>query len=433
MPSDTIRTMAINAREAALKLCAVPFETRNQALLSISKALERRLPEILEANERDVRSATAENLNAPMLSRLRFTQAKANRVMDGLGALAQLPDPLGRVQYASEIAQGLNLYRYSCPIGVVGVIFESRPDALVQISSLCLKSGNAVLLKGGREATLTNNALFAAITEGTAEAGIPGGWCHLLHSREDVDEMLKQDDLIDLIIPRGSNAFVRHIMHNSAIPVLGHSDGICHVYVDATAAIPQAVALTVDSKTQNLSVCNAAETLLVHQDIAAAFLPEVALALRQKGVELRGCERTRSIIACTPASEEDWHTEYLDAILSIQVVPDLQAAIAHINHYGSRHTDAILSQDQTAIERFMTDVDSADVFANCSTRFSDGFLYGFGAEVGIATGKLHARGPMGLEGLCTYKYRLYGNGHTLADLNAGKFALSHRVLPHESR
>ena len=429
MALETIRDMAKSARKAGLQLSALTLEQRNRALLAIGDSILRHLPEIEQANARDLEKATAENLSVPLLNRLKFGPAKAQHVVKGLRALAALPDPLGRVQYANELAQGLELYRVSCPIGVIGIIFESRPDALVQISSLCLKSGNAVLLKGGREAMETNQALCDAILEGSAAAELPEGWCHLLHSREDVNEMLKQDDAIDLIIPRGSNAFVRHIMQNSAIPVLGHSEGICHVYVDQHADLAQAVTLTVDSKAQNLSVCNAAETLLVHAAVADAFLPVVAKALSEKGIALRGCSRTQQIIPCEPATEEDWHTEYLDAMISIRVVDTLDDAIAHINTYGSRHTDAIFSQDAQAIERFMTYVDSADCFANCSTRFSDGFMYGFGAEVGIATGKIHARGPMGLEGLCTYKYKLYGHGHTLSDLNAGKFPLVHRALP----
>ena len=292
MAEETIRNMASGAREAGLALSATDVGLRNSALLAIGRAIERNLDDIVKANLRDVEKATEEKLSAPLVSRLRFGEAKARRVIEGLQALAQLPDPLNRVQYANEIAQGLKLYRCSCPIGVIGIIFESRPDALVQISSLCLKSGNAVLLKGGREAMETNEALYRAILEGTAEVGLPNEWCNLLHSRQDVDEMLKQDDCIDLIIPRGSNAFVRYIMQNSAIPVLGHSEGICHVYVDSSANVEEAVKITVDSKTQNLSVCNAAETLLVHQDCAKAFLPEAANALRLKGVELRGDDRT---------------------------------------------------------------------------------------------------------------------------------------------
>ena len=429
MARETIAAMAAKAREACLQLGAATIEQRNNALLRIADAIDRQKETIWRANDEDVAQAIAENLSAPMVSRLRFGEEKTRRVLDGLRALTALPDPLGKVQYAKELTEGLRLYRCSCPIGVIGIIFESRPDALVQISSLCLKSGNAVLLKGGREAERTNAALYEAILEGTRDAGLPETWCGLLHSREDVAEMLKQDECIDLIIPRGSNAFVRYIMQNSAIPVLGHAEGLCHVYVDRDAEVAEAVRLVVDSKTQNLSVCNAAETLLVHREIAAAFLPEVAKALRQRNVELRGDERTRGFIDCKPAVEEDWSTEYLDAILSVKVVDSLDGAIAHINRYGSRHTDSILSSSASAVETFMRLVDSADVFANCSTRFSDGFLFGFGAEVGIATGKIHARGPMGLEGLCTYKYRLYGSGQTLADLNAGRYELTHRDIP----
>jgi len=329
----------------------------------------------------------------------------------------------------------MQLYRIACPIGVIGVIFESRPDALVQISSLCLKSGNAVLLKGGREAARTNEVLAELISEASRECGIPETWCGLLHSREDVQEMLKLHQLIDLVIPRGSNAFVRYIMQNSEIPVLGHADGLCHVYVDEKYDPDLALKVTLDSKTQNLSVCNAAETLLVHRSVAPEFLPALQVLLAAKNVEIRGDDTVQRIIPCTPAAEKDWETEYLDAILSIKVVDSLQEAIAHINHYGSHHTDCILSTDADAIETFMKLVDSADVFANCSTRFADGFRFGFGAEVGIATGKIHARGPMGMEGLCTYKYRLYGQGQTVEELNAGAITLTHRDiamhLPHE--
>lgn len=433
MQPTPIREMAMRARTAGLALSTVSIEQRNQALLAIGEAIRLRMPQITLANAQDVQRAMEAQLSAPLISRLRFPQTKADRVIDGLDALTRLPDPLGLVQYANELADGLKLQRVSCPIGVVGVIFESRPDALVQISSLCLKSGNAVLLKGGSEAAATNQALFEAILAGSRQAGLPDGWCHLLHSREDVAEMLQQDDLIDLIIPRGSNAFVRYIMQHSAIPVLGHSEGICHVYVDQSAQINEAVLVTVDSKAQSLSVCNAAETLLVHRTIAPAFLPAVAEALRAKGIALRGCLETQALIDCAPATEEDWHTEYLDAILSIKVVSDIDEAIQHINRYGSRHTDAILSQDAQAIEHFMALVDSADVFANCSTRFADGFMFGFGAEVGIATGKIHARGPMGLEGLCSYKYKLYGHGHTMAALTSGQFALTHRRLREEEQ
>ncbi len=421
----SIQSTATAAHEAALQLACCSLEQRNQALLLIAEGIEKNQSKIMAANALDVSEAEKEGLSAPLLSRLKVTEAKCARMAEGLRSLAMLSDPLGHVQYAKEIAQGLKLYRVACPIGVIGVIFESRPDALVQISSLCLKSGNACLLKGGREAMRTNEALTELILEAAKAAGLPDGWCGLLHSREDVQEMLKLNDLIDLIIPRGSNAFVRYIMQNSEIPVLGHADGLCHVYVDSDCDVEQAVKVAVDSKAQNLSVCNAAETMLVHRAVASDFLPKVKLALESRGIELRGDKAVRGIIACQAATEEDWHTEYLDAILSIKVVDSLSEAVEHINHYGSHHTDSILSTNQAHIAEFMMKVDSADVFANCSTRFADGFLFGLGAEVGIATGKIHARGPMGVEGLCTYKYRLYGEGQTLEELNKGDISLTH--------
>jgi len=425
--TDQIMAMAKEARKAALKLSSTTLEQRNNVLITVAELLDQYQEMILAANKDDMEEAANEGLSAPLMSRLKLTPEKCKRITDGLRSLAALPDPLGHVQYAKELTQGLNLYRVSCPIGVIGVIFESRPDALVQISSLCLKSGNAVLMKGGREAIRTNEALTKVIHEASVKCGVPASWCSLLRSREDVQEMLKLHDWIDLIIPRGSNAFVRYIMHNSEIPVLGHADGLCHVYVDEECDLEQAVKLTVDSKTQNLSVCNAAETLLVHSSVAEAFLPAVADALKQKKVELRGDKRTCEIIECLPADETDWETEYLDAILSIKIVDSLEEAIEHINAYGSHHTDAIFSTSEEHINTFMTLVDSADVFANCSTRFADGFLFGFGAEVGIATGKIHARGPMGMEGLCTYKYRLYGSGQALAELNE-EFVLTHQEI-----
>lgn len=424
----TIKELAQKARGAYLLLAATSAEVRNNALLSVADALEAHMDEVLEANAQDVEAAERESLSAPLIGRLRLSEQKYARMAEGLRALAALPDPLNGVQYAKELSQGLKLYRVTCPIGVIGVIFESRPDALVQISSLCLKSGNAVLLKGGREALRTNEALARIITDATEACGLPRDWCALLRSREDVSEMLKQDETIDLIIPRGSSSFVKYIMQNSNIPVLGHSDGICHVYVDSPCDIDMAVKVTVDSKTQNLSVCNCAETLLVNRDIADVLLPRLGAALREKGVELRGDEATCALIACSPADEKDWKTEYLDAILSIRIVDDIAQAIDHINGYGSHHTDTIITSDPEHAERFFRYVDSADVFMNCSTRFSDGFLFGFGAEVGVATGKLHARGPMGLEGLCTYKYRLYGEGQTLTEVNDGSIAIEHRAI-----
>ncbi len=418
---------AVSARQASYTLSALSLEERNAALRGIQAAIKKNAADIFAQNALDMAQAAEESLAAPLLKRLKFDEGKLRDVLGGLNSLLSLPDPLGRVSLARELSPGLNLYRVSCPIGVIGVIFESRPDALVQIASLCLKSGNAALLKGGREALRTNRALMAAMREGAAGI-LPDGWATLLESRDDVNDMLSQDESIDLIIPRGSNAFVRYIMDHTRIPVMGHAEGLCHTYVDASAAVDMAVRVVVDAKTQALAVCNATETLLVHRDIAGAFLPPCAEALKKKGVELRGDERTRALISCRPAAGEDWATEYLDAILSIKVVDSLEEAIAHINHFGSHHTDAIIAQDEAAQRRFLAGVDSAGVYVNCSTRFADGFRYGFGAEVGIATGKLHARGPVGLEGLCTYKYHLLGSGQTVEDTVNGAIHYTHRDL-----
>lgn len=423
--------MAFASREAALTLAAADIDLRNIALLAMAKVLNARKDEIFTANEADVAEATADGLAAPLLKRLAFREEKLAAVTEGLEALAALPDPIGQTTYARELTEGLKLYRVACPIGVIGVIFESRPDALVQIASLALKSGNAVLLKGGREALRTNQVLCDCLREAAAEVGLPADFAQLLTTRDDVAAMLKEDDLIDLIIPRGSNAFVRYIMDNSRIPVLGHADGICHVYVDKAADLDMAVSISVDSKAQNVSVCNAMETLLVHKDVAADFLPKLLPAMQAKNVRLLGDEAVQAIIPVEPATEEDWATEYLDYTLSIRVVDDLSAAIEHINHYGSGHTDCIVTEDVSAAQTFMTRVDSAGVYHNVSTRFADGFVYGFGAEVGIATGKIHARGPMGLEGLTTYKYKLLGSGQLMAEMKSGTRKYTHTLLNEE--
>jgi len=423
--------MAFASREAALTLAAADIDLRNRALLAMAKVLNARKDEIFTANEADVAKATADGLATPLLKRLAFREEKLAAVTEGLEALAALPDPIGQTTYARELTEGLKLYRVACPIGVIGVIFESRPDALVQIASLALKSGNAVLLKGGREALRTNQVLCDCLREAAFEAGLPADFAQLLTTRDDVAAMLKEDDLIDLIIPRGSNAFVRYIMDNSRIPVLGHADGICHVYVDKATDLDMAVSISVDSKAQNVSVCNAMETLLVHKDVAAAFLPKLLPAMQAKNVRLLGDETVQAIIPVEPATEEDWATEYLDYTLSIRVVDDLSAAIDHINHYGSGHTDCIVTEDMSAAQTFMTRVDSAGVYHNVSTRFADGFVYGFGAEVGIATGKIHARGPMGLEGLTTYKYKLLGSGQLMAEMKSGARKYTHTLLNEE--
>jgi len=425
---NDLHVLASDAREAYYVLSSSSEEQRNHALLNMAAQLESQADRLFQENQLDLVEAEQSGLAAPLLSRLRFGSEKLKQVIDGLHSLAGLPDPLGKTTLSRELTDGLFLYRVTCPIGVLGIIFESRPDALVQIASLAVKSGNAALMKGGKEALHTNRALTACLVRGISEAGLPAASVQLLESREDVRNMLKEDELIDLIIPRGGNDFVRFIMDNSRIPVLGHADGICHVYIDRYADPETAFRIVLDSKTQNVSVCNAMETLLIHADIAPSLLPQLATKLHEKGVRILGDEQTRSIIACEAATEKDWETEYLDLILSIRIVPSISAAIAHINHYGSHHTDAIVTSDQSRASRFLREVDSAGVYWNASTRFADGFVYGFGAEVGIATGKIHARGPMGLEGLTTYKYKLLGSGHILAEMKSGDRKYTHLDL-----
>ena len=423
-----LHEMSHRAREAFYRLSAADIVRRNAALGTLSELLNKEKESIFSANRLDLEAAEQTRLSPPLLHRLAFGEEKLRQVTDGLLATAALDDPLNHTLYASEITDGLRLYRVSCPIGVIGVIFESRPDALIQIASLCIKSGNAVLLKGGSEAMQTNKILCRIVREALASAGLPEDCAQLLETREDVSGMLREDELIDLIIPRGSNQFVRYIMDHSRIPVLGHSDGICHVYIDEGADLKEAVKITVDSKAQNVSVCNAAETLLVHKKIAAAFLPLLADELKARGVAIRGDAEVQKIIPCEPATEDDWSTEYLDYILSVRIIPSLAEAIRHINRYGSHHTDCIVTGNQESAAEFMQRVDSAGTYWNVSTRFADGFVYGLGAEVGIATGKLHARGPMGLEGLTTYKYKLLGSGQTMDEMKKGIRNYTHRRL-----
>ena len=411
----SINETAAMARQASLRLAAATTEKKNKALEAVRAALLDNADAIIAANAADMAQAKKDNLAPPLLKRLKFDQAKIDSVCEGIESLIRLDDPVGHTLTATELDAGLELYKVSCPIGVIGVIFESRPDALVQISTLCLKSGNAVLLKGGSEAMQTNRILAKTISKAAIAAGLPDGWLGLLETRGDVAEMLNLDDDIDLIIPRGSNEFVKHIMTHSNIPVLGHADGICHVYIDVDADIDMAVNIAVDSKCQYVAVCNAEETLLVHEAIAADILPKLKTALEAKNVEIRGCEKTQGMIDVTAATEADWKTEYLDYTLSIRVVDGLDSAIEHINTYGSGHTDAIVTANKETAMAFMDLVDAGDVFWNCSTRFSDGFRYGLGAEVGISTNKIHARGPVGLEGLLIYKWRMIGNGQIVAD------------------
>jgi len=423
-----MEVIAGRVKQASLELAAATTQLKNKALENIADLLLARKDEIMQANLEDLERSEKENLAAPLLKRLKFDESKINEAVAGINSLIRLEDPVGKTLLATELDEGLELYRVTCPIGVIGVIFESRPDALVQISTLCLKSGNAVLLKGGSEARKTNRILSEIILSATKEVGLPEFWAYLLETRDDVQEMLKLDSYIDLIIPRGSNEFVRYIMENSNIPVLGHADGICHCYVDENADLEMAKRIVVDAKTQYVAVCNAVETLLVHKNAAAEFLPLLKTALEEKNVEIFGCPQAQALINIKPASKADWETEYLDYKLAIKIVDSMEEAIEHINTYGSGHTDSIITNDRKKAAYFMDHVDSGNVFWNCSTRFSDGFRYGFGAEVGISTNKIHARGPVGLEGLVIYKYKLIGNGHIVEDYAKQQKTFTHKTL-----
>lgn len=427
---------ASRAKDAALKLAGLSTEVKNRALRGMADLLRERHADILAANEQDVRRATelvaSGALSKPLLDRLKLSEEKVLGMAQGVESVAQLPDPVGLTLSAVELDDGLELRQVSCPIGVIGAIFESRPDAVPQIASLCWKSGNAVILKGGTEAQDSNRMLVNLLRRavGAVDPDLPDA-VQMIETREDVRALLQLEDHVDLFVPRGSNDFVRYIQDNTRVPVLGHADGICHAYVDQHADVEQAVAVCYDAKVQYPAVCNAIETVLVHRRIAPAFLPLLAKAYDQAGVEMRGCDATRTLLpGVKPAADEDWHAEYLDLIVSIRLVDDLEAAIAHVNRHGSGHTDTIVTEDCQAAERFLDGVDAATVMHNASTRFADGFRFGKGAEIGISTNKTHARGPVGLEGLVLYKYRLSGRGHVVADyVGPQARPFTHRRLP----
>ncbi|MEH2368216.1 glutamate-5-semialdehyde dehydrogenase [Nostoc sp.] len=408
-------TIAAQTRQAASKLAILSTEAKNQAIEAISQALESARDEILQANVADCKAADAEGIAQPLYKRLQLDEHKLRDAIVGVRDVGKLADPIGKVQIHRELDTGLTLKRITCPLGVLGIIFEARPEAAIQIASLAIKSGNGVILKCGKEAVRSCEAIVKAIKQGLSQTAVNPDAVQLLTTREETLELLKLDKYVDLIIPRGSNSFVRFVQENTRIPVLGHADGICHLYIDKTADISKAVTITVDAKTQYPAVCNAIETLLVHQSIATEFLPKVAEALEERHVELRGDKHTLEILPnIKTATKTDWETEYNDFILSIKIVDSIEDAIAHINEYGSRHTDAIISEDPASVETFFGLVNSANIFHNCSTRFSDGFRYGFGAEVGISTQQMPPRGPVGLEGLVTYKYQMTGDGHIVA-------------------
>lgn len=422
-----------NTRRSARSLTRLSAEERNRILLGAADRIEARSAEILEANRVDCEtlagSAAAGMPSQALMKRLTTTPAGVQEMAMRVRDVAGLDDPLQHPLATTELDDGLTLYKVPCPLGVIAVIFESRPDVVPQVGSLAIKTGNGLVLKGGAEAKHTNRVLVDIWREALrAETPALADCICLLEERAEVIQVLEMDREIDLVVPRGSTEFVNFVFQHSRIPVLGHGSGICHIYVDRAADLNMAKQVVIDAKVQYPAVCNSVEKVLVHEHIAAKFLPEVARGLQSAGVEVRGCGRTQEIcpdLKIVPATEEDWSTEYSDLKITIKVVRDLQEAIDHIDKYGSRHTEAILTEDQAAADQFLDEVDAASVFHNASTRFADGFRYGLGAEIGISNSKLHARGPVGLEGLLTYKYRLKGSGQVVADYAEGRRTFKH--------
>lgn len=433
---ESVKDKAILAKEAFIILSNADTKDKNKALIFMAKSLDKNRKKILEANSLDVAEAKKllekGELTESLVKRLEVTDSKIDDMISGIKDVAKLEDPVGKTLSGIELDLGLELYQIAVPIGVIGMVFESRPDVVPQIISLALKSGNGVLLKGGRESAKTNRAIYEVLTDSIKNKSIPKNAFQLLEKREEINEMLKLDKYIDLIIPRGSNDFVRFVQSNTKIPVLGHSDGICHAYVDKKYDEKKALGVCFDAKVQYPAVCNAIETLLVHEKSAKKFLPKIGRMYKEAKVEMRCCPQSYEILKelkVKKAKEKDWSTEYNDLIISIKVVKSLEDAVIHINKYGSHHTDTIITEDKKASEYFLNFVDSSSVMLNASTRFADGFRYGKGAEIGISTGKIHARGPTGMEGMLIYKYKLIGNGHKVSDY-VGKNAkpYTHRKL-----
>ena len=413
-----MKEIAKEVKKSSFVLMASNHEVRNKCLKNIIVNLNESRDYILSENRKDIENA--KNISPSILSRLVFDEHKLEGVINGIKELCSMPDPIGNVTLRRELDSGLILTRTSTPIGVIGVIFEARPDALVQIASLCIKSGNAAILKGGSEAKLTNKALFNLICKSITDSGLPVNILAQLEDRSDVGELLSCSDYVDLLIPRGSNSFVKYIMDNTDIPVMGHADGICHTYIDEDFDLEKSLRIIVDAKIQYPAACNATETLLIHKNAINKLFPELSEAFYNSGITVYADKFLKKLFKdALSLSEDSLHTEYLEKTINVKVVNSIDEAIDHINTYGSHHTDAILTNIDANGDYFMNRVDSANVYKNCSTRFADGFRYGFGAEVGISTGKLHARGPVGLEGLCTYKYKLYGNGDIVGDYADG--------------
>ncbi len=430
----TPEILAQNAKLASYTLASLSTLVKDNALAAIADKLEASKDIIFAENLKDLDEAKklldSGEINPSTYNRLKLDDNKMRDMIQGIRDVKKLEDPVNRKEWAMGMDTGLDLYRVSCPIGVIGVIFEARPDVIPQISALAVKSGNAVILKGGKEAYYTNTVLASLINDAIAKIpDFPKNTINLLHSREDVAKLLQLDEYIDLIIPRGGNALVQYVKNNTKIPVMGHADGICHIYIDESADLSKVADICVDAKVQYPSACNAVETILIHEELLLNYLPELVEKLEAVGVTVKACDRCRNFVPqVQPASKEDWATEYGDKTVSIKAVKDLFDAVAHINIYGSGHTDCILAEDKQSIEIFMNLVDSAGVFANASTRFADGFRYGLGAEVGISTAKTHARGPVGLEGLVIYKYKLYGSGQIVAPYADGRKTFIHQRI-----
>lgn len=450
MSSDGVREVAAAAKRASRSLASLDEADRNRGLEAMAAAIQSASQELFASNAKDIECATARTgddvLSPATLSRLKLTEGKLREMVEQIRAVTLLPDPLGRTLAAIELDDsnpdsakasgsdekaGLHLQKISVPLGVLAVIFEARPDAVTQIAALALKSGNAVIMKAGREVEQTASALVKVLRDALAGEGIPEDAISLVLGRESVAELLAMHDLVDMVIPRGSKSLVEFVQANTRIPVLGHSEGVCHIYVDRAANEELALRVIADAKLDYPAACNAVETVLIHREIAGQFVPKLVEALRKRDVAIHASSEARRMLSSDSSHSvkdiADWHTEYGEPELAIGVVDSLDAAVEHIHRHGSAHTESILTEDHAAAERFLREVDAAGVFHNASTRFADGFRYGFGAEVGISTSKLHARGPVGLEGLTTYKYVLRGHGHVAGDYRGAKArAFTHR-------
>ena len=409
----TMMEKAQAAKAASHKMAILSSSVKNAALMEMANALEKRAELVLEANAADLEDARGKGLKRSYLDRLMLNEARIQQMAEGLRQTAALPDPIAQGDYSTVRPNGLEIRRVRVPIGVIGIIYEARPNVTADATALCLKSGNAVILRGGSEAIRSNTAIASLLSKAAVKMGIPEGAVQFVDfpDREAVDAMTHMRGLLDVIIPRGGAGLIQHIVTNSTVPVIETGTGVCHTFVDETADFDMAIRIAVNAKTSHPSVCNAMETLLVHEAIAPKFLPKLSWAMGEKHVEMRGDARAREICPeMKEATEEDWSTEYGDLILSIKVVPDLDAAIAHINKYNTGHSETIVTKNLENAHRFQREVDAAAVYVNASTRFTDGFEFGFGAEIGISTQKLHARGPMGLEALTSTKYLIYGEG-----------------------